>query len=236
MQADNTAASQSQDLLAELSAGTGGTFFHNDNAIAEGLDELAARPEFVYMLGFSPDNLKFDGSYHSLKVTVKNGTAKLEAGLKIDARRGYWAPNHSLSPAEEAKEEIEDAVFSRDELRDIPVKLHTEFFKQSEAKAELTVETRVDLKGLKFRKADDRNRDTLSIVTGLFDQNGRYIKGTERTMEMQLRDQTLEAGKNSGLLIKESFDIPPGRYVLRVVVRDTEGRSMAAENEGVEIP
>jgi hypothetical protein len=236
MQADSAAASLSQDLLAELAAGTGGTFFHNDNAIAEGLDELAARPEYVYMLGFSPDNLKFDGSYHSLKVTVKNGTAKLETGLKIDARRGYWAPNHSLSPAEEAKEEIEDAVFSRDELRDIPVKLHTEFFKQSEAKAELTVETRIDLKGLKFRKADDRNRDTLSIVTGLFDQNGRYIKGTERTMEMQLRDPTLEAGKNSGLLVKESFDIAPGRYIVRVVVRDTEGRSMAAENEGVEIP
>lgn len=236
MQADSAAASLSQDLLAELAAGTGGTFFHNDNAIAEGLDELAARPEFVYMLGFSPDSLKFDGSYHSLKVTVKNGPSKLETGLKIDARRGYWAPNHSLSPAEEAKEEIEDAVFSRDELRDIPLKLHTEFFKQSEAKAELTVETRIDLKGLKFRKADDRNRDTLSIVTGLFDQNGRYVKGTERTMEMQLRDQTLEAGKNSGLLVKESFEIAPGRYIVRVVVRDTEGRSMAAENEGVEIP
>ncbi len=231
VQADITAASLAQDLLGELAYGTGGTFFHNDNALADGLEELAARPEYVYVLGFSPDNLKFDGSYHGLKVTLKNGT-----NLKIDARRGYWAPNHAISPAEEAKEEIEDAVFSREEMMDIPVKLHTEFFKQSEAKAELTVETRIDLKGLKFRRADDRNRDTLTVVTGLFDQNGRYMKGTERTMEMQLRDQTLEAGKSSGLTVKESFDVPPGRYVVRVVVRDTEGRSMAAQNEGVEIP
>jgi VWFA-related protein len=231
MQADNAEASQAQDLLAELAYGTGGTFFHNDNGLAEGLDELAARPEYVYVLGFSPDNLKFDGSYHGLKVTLKNG-----ANLKVAARRGYWAPNHSLSPAEEAKEEIEDAVFSRDELLDIPVKLHTGFFKQSEFKAELTVETRVDLKGLKFRRAEDRNRDTLTVVTGLFDQNGRYVKGTQRTLDMQLRDQTLDAGKSSGLLVKESFDVPPGRYVVRVVVRDTEGRSMAAQNEGVDIP
>lgn len=231
LQADSSAASQAQDLLAELAYGTGGTFFHNDNGLAEGLDELAARPEYVYVLGFSPDSLKLDGSYHGLKVTLKN-----RANLKVAARRGYWAPNHSISPAEEAKEEIEDAVFSRDELLDIPVKLHTEFFKPSEFKAELTVETRVDVKGLKFRKADDRNRDTLTVVTGLFDQNGRYVKGTERTMDMQLRDQTLDAGKNSGLIVKESFDIPPGRYVVRVVVRDTEGRSMAAQNEGVDIP
>jgi VWFA-related protein len=236
MQADITAASLAQDLLGELAAGTGGTFFHNDNALADGLQELAARPEYVYVLGFSPDNLKFDGSYHGLKVTLKNGAGVNTANLKIAARRGYWAPNHSISPAEEAKEEIEDAVFSREERLDIPVKLHTEFFKQSQAKAELTVETRVDLKGLKFRKADDRNRDTLTVVTGLFDQNGRYMKGTERTMEMQLRDQTLDAGKSTGLVVKESFEVPPGRYVVRVVVRDTEGRSMAAQNEGVEIP
>ncbi len=181
VQADITAASLAQDLLGELAAGTGGTFFHNDNGLADGLQELAARPEYVYVLGFSPDNLKFDGSYHGLKVTLKNGASVNRANLKVDARRGYWAPNHSISPAEEAKEEIEDAVFSREEMLDIPVKLHTEFFKQSEAKAELTVETRVDLKALKFRKADDRNRDTLTVVTGLFDQNGRYMKGTERT-------------------------------------------------------
>lgn len=236
VQADITAASLAQDLLGELAAGTGGTFFHNDNGLADGLQELAARPEYVYVLGFSPDNLKFDGSYHGLKVTLKNGASVNRANLKVDARRGYWAPNHSISPAEEAKEEIEDAVFSREEMLDIPVKLHTEFFKQSEAKAELTVETRVDLKALKFRKADDRNRDTLTVVTGLFDQNGRYMKGTERTLDMQLRDQTLEAGRNSGLTLKESFDVPPGRYVVRVVVRDTEGRAMAAQNQGVEIP
>ncbi len=230
-QADQTEASLDSDILAEFAAATGGTFFNNDNGIADGLKQLGARPEYVYVLGFSPDNLKNDGSYHGLKVTLKNG-----ANLKVEARRGYWAPNHAVGPAEEAREEVQDAVFSRDERMEIPVKLHTEFFKQSEAKAELTVETLVDLKTLKFRKADDRNRDTLVVVTGLFDQNGRYVKGTERTMDMQLRDQTLETALNSGMMVKESFDIPPGVYVVRVVVRDSEGRSMAARNEGVEIP
>jgi hypothetical protein len=236
MQADIAAASQAQDLLGELAAGTGGTFFHNDNGLAEGLQELAARPEYAYVLGFSPDNLKFDGSYHGLKVKLKNGAGVTESNLKIDARRGYWAPNHSISPAEEAKEEIEDAVFSREERLDIPVKVHTEFFKQSESKAELTAETRIDLKGLKFRKAEDRNLDTLTVVTSLFDQNGRYVKGTERTLDMRLRDQTMETARSRGMVLKESFTVPPGRYVVRVVVRDTEGRSMSEQNDGVEIP
>ena len=119
------------------------------------------------------------------------------------------------------------------------MKLHTEFFKQSEFQAQLTVETHVDVNGLKFRKADDRNRDNLTVVTGLFDENGRYVKGTERTMDMRLRDQTLESARALGALglnVKESFDLAPGRYSVRVVVRDSEGRSITAQNAGVEIP
>ncbi len=231
-QYESDAASLSQDLLGEVAAGTGGTFFHNNNGLEEGLKELAARPEYVYVLGFSPDNLKLDGSYHGLKVTLKNG-----ASLTVEARRGYWAPNHAVSAAEQAQEEVEDAMFSRQEILDIPVKLHTEIFKQSEAKAQLSIETRIDLKALKFKKADDRNRDTLTVVTGLFDENGRYVKGTQTVLDMQLKDQTLESARGSGPMkvSKVTFDVPPGRYVVRVVVRDLEGRSMAAQNEGVEI-
>jgi hypothetical protein len=230
MQAENAAASQASDVLEEVADGTGGTFFHNDNGIEEGLKQIAARPEFVYVLGFSPQNLKLDGSYHGLKVSLKN-----PAALTARARRGYWAPNHKLDPAEQSREEIREAVFSLEETREIPVELTTEFFKSSEAKAELTVSARVGLNGLKFRKVEDRNRDTLTVVTGLFDQNGRYIKGIERVIEMRLRDQTLEKAVSSGISVKGSFDVPPGRYVVRVVVRDSEGQALASRNGTVEI-
>lgn len=231
IRAEQTEADAKQDLLAEVAANTGGRFFHNDNNIEEGIQQLAARPDYMYVLGFSPDNLKFDGSYHRLKVTTKTG-----AKYEIEARRGYWAPHHAVDPAEEAKEEVEDAVFSREEMLGIPVKIHTEFFKQDPAKAQLTVETRIDVTGLKFKKTEDRNRENVTVVTSVFDDNGRYLKGTERVLEMKLRDQTLDAAMKAGLTVKEGFDIPPGRYIARVVVRDSEGNSMAAANQGIEIP
>jgi VWFA-related protein len=230
-QADITAASQGQDVLGELAAGTGGTFFHNDNRLTEGLNLLAARPEYVYVLGYSPDNLKFDGSYHALKVAVRNASR-----LTLQARRGYWAPNHEVDPAEQARDEIREAVFSRDEIQDIPVDLQTEFFKSGELTAELTVVTRLDLKGLRFRKAEERNNDTLTVVAGLFDPNGNYVAGIQRVIELRLRDQTLETMRNAGISVKVSFPVAPGRYVVRVVVRDSEGKTMAARNGGVEIP
>jgi VWFA-related protein len=228
--ADMTAQSVQADTLAEVADNTGGTFFHNDNGLEEGLKELAAKPETVYVLGFSPQNLKLDGSYHGLKVSLKSA-----AGLTTRARRGYWAPNHKLDPAEQSREEIREAVFSLEETQEIPVELTTEFFKSSESTAQLTVSARVGLSGLKFRKADDRNRDTLTVITGLFDQNGRYIKGLERVIDMRLRDQTLERAVAAGMSVKGTFEVPPGRYVVRIVVRDSEGQSMASRNGTVEI-
>jgi hypothetical protein len=73
------------------------------------------------------------------------------------------------------------------------------------------------------------------VVTGMFDQDGRYVKGTQRIIDLRLREQTLDKLLDSGMNVKETFDIPPGRYVVRVVVRDGEGLAMAARNGTVNI-
>jgi len=36
--------------------------------------------------------------------------------------------------------------------------------------------------------------------------------------------------------VKTSFDVAPGRYAVRVVVRDAEGQKMAAQTGAVDIP
>jgi hypothetical protein len=39
----------------------------------------------------------------------------------------------------------------------------------------------------------------------------------------------------AGLTLKTSFDVKPGTYLVRLVVRDAEGQTMSAENGTVEI-
>ena len=219
-----------QDVLAEIAEGTGGTFFRNNNDLKEGFRRVAAAPEYLYILGFSPQNLKFDGTFHKLKVVVKD-----PAGLAVQARRGYYAPRHFSNAEETAKAEIADAVFSREEMHGLPVELHTQFFKSGEVDAKVTVLARVDLKHMPFRKADGRNLDDLTVVSALFDRDGHYITGIRKVIEMRLRDETL-AKLSSGITVKTSFDTKPGSYFVRLVVRDAEGQLMSAENSAVEIP
>jgi VWFA-related protein len=223
-------AEATEDVLAELAEGTGGTFFHNNNDLDAGFASVAMAPEVSYVLGFSPQALKPDGSFHRLKISVVE-----RKNISIQARRGYYALKRSSNAEEDAKADIQDAVFSREEMRDIPVDLQTQFFKPNAASAKLTILAKVDLRRLAFKKLDGRNRDNLMIVSALFDRNGNYVTGMTKTVEMKLRDETL-AHLSSGITVKSSFDVKPGTYIVRLVVRDSEGQAMAAQNGAVEIP
>jgi VWFA-related protein len=225
------AQSAQSDILAQLADGTGGTFFHNRNDIDEGLREATAAPAMSYLLGFSPQNMKVNGAYHTLKVSL---TGKQK--FTIQARHGYYAPRTIADPAEAAKEEIQEALFSQDEIHDLPVELQTQFFKKDPSQARLAVLTHVDVKGIRFRKAEGRNRDDLTVATAIFDENGNFVTGGEKIVQMKLLDKTFDRLSHSGFTLKSSFDVKPGTYLVRLVVRDAEGSQMAARNGAVSIP
>ena len=75
----------SEDVMAEMALGTGGTYIHNTNDLRGGLKTLLSSPEYLYLLEFHAHDLKRDNSYHRLTVKVDR------KGLKVQARRGYFA-------------------------------------------------------------------------------------------------------------------------------------------------
>jgi VWFA-related protein len=229
-QYSSQSAWEEENILRDLAFGTGGSFFHNNNDLDAGFRYIAAAPEYWYVLGFSPQNLKLDGRFHGLKVTVRNGQK-----LTILTRKGYYAPKHMADPAEEAKQEIEDALFSQEEMHDLPIDLRTQFFKPSDLDAKLAVLVHVDVKKMHFQKAEGRNLNNLTIVSGLFDRNGKFITGNQKVLEMHLKDDTLAYRLGSGITVKSSFDVKPGSYLVRLVVRDAQGQ-LSAANGAIEIP
>ncbi len=219
------------DVLEELADGTSASYFHNSNDLDAGFRQVALAPEYSYVLGFSPANLKLDGKFHALKVTLAT-----KERYSVQARRGYFAPKHSTDPAQLAKQEVEEEVFSQEQLHDLPAELKTQFYKVDATDAKLVVLTHVDIGRLRFRKEDGRNRNDLTIVAALFDRNGNYITGSEKILEMRLRDTTLAKLEQTGVTLKANFDVKPGDYVVRMVVRDSEAAQLTAVNGMVQIP
>jgi VWFA-related protein len=224
------AQAQAANVLRDFAYGTGGTYFGNSNDITGGMKLLGSSPETSYVLSFSPQNQKMDGRYHTIKVTLAS-----KQKYTVQARRGYYAPKKVNDPQELAKAEIQEAVFSQEEMGDLPLDLQTQYFK-TETAVKLSVVSHVGVKSIHFRKADGRNVDNLTLATVIFDQNGNYVTGGEKILEMRLLDTTYERMSRTGLTVKSSFEVKPGRYLVRQVVRDSEGAQMAARNGAVEIP
>jgi VWFA-related protein len=220
-----------QFVLMDFAYGTGGTFFHNSNDLEAGLKLAGGVPEVSYVLGFSPQNQKMDGKYHALKVTLAQ-----KQKYTIQARRGYYAPKKLDDPREMERQEIQEAVFSQDEIHDLPLSLQTQYFKTEDTGARLSVVSHLELKGMHFRKAEGRNFDDLTVATVVFDENGNFVTGGEKIVKMRLLDATFDKLSRTGLTVKSSFEVKPGKYMIRQVVRDSEGAQMAARNGTVVIP
>jgi VWFA-related protein len=225
------AQQENQYVLGDLAYGTGGTFFHNSNDLQGGLQLAGLAPEVSYVLAFSPQNRKMDGQYHLLRVELAK-----KSKYSIQARRGYYAPRKVDDPRELARQEIQEAIFSQEEINELPLNLQTQYFKNGAEGARLSIVSRLELKNMHFRKSDGRSLDDLTLATAIFDENGNFITGGEKTVQMRLKDTTYERLAHTGLTVKSSFAVKPGRYLVRQVVRDSEGSQMAARNGAVEIP
>ncbi len=224
-------ARQQTEGMQSLALDTGGVFFNNNNDLDAGFRKVAGIPTAYYLLAFSPQNLKFDGRFHPIQ--VKLVTLK---GLTVQARRGYFAPKKPADATEQEKDEIREALFSQDETHELPIDVHTQFFMKDEADARITVLTRIDLHPLHFRKEVDRNVDNLTFVTAVFDQDGHQISAQEKDVQLRMFDGTLERYLQSGITMKTSFDVKPGTYLVRAVVRDSESGQISGLNRTVEIP
>ena len=217
-------------VLADLAGGTGGRFFENTND-ADGALSRTSPPEYLYVLGFVPGNLKPDGGFRTLKVTLRNSK-----GLTLEARRGYYAPPFLEDTAENGRQEIAEAMFSRTETRELPVSLQTQFVRTTAGDATVVVLAKLDLSGIPFRKEADRNRDDITLVVGLFDSDGNYVSGVQKIVEMRLRDETLLRNRTSGYTVRTDFHVKSGTYMVRLVARDSEGSLLTGRSGAVEIP
>lgn len=217
-------------VLAGMAASTGGTYFHNRNDLSVGLSQALAAPTVSYILGFRPEGATDDGKLHKLRVEVASGK------YQIQARNGYFARKKLADPEEEAKQEVREELFSGEEVVTLPVQLNTQFMNIDATSSQLTVLTHLDINGIRFRKADGRNRNDVVVATGVFDSNGLLVDGQMKEVALKLQDATVERLRQKGITFKTVFKVKPGSYIVRSVLRGSEGDQLTAKNVTTVIP
>jgi VWFA-related protein len=227
---DASAEAAATGTLREIANGTGGQFLTNDNNLLGGMRKMLLPPEVSYVLTFSPSELKYNGAFHSLKVSLASGR-----GLTVQARKGYFAPRAKATPEELAREEIREAVFSQNVIQDLPLTLSTAVRRTSGPNSEIALQANLEVHSLPFQRQGDRNLENLTCAVALFDRDGKYVSGFQKNYALALKDSTLADAQKSGLNFKSHVLVKPGTYTVRVVVRDSQSRQMAAASKAVEV-
>lgn len=221
-------------VLAQVAEDTGGQFFHNDNDLNMGIRKVTGPSGAYYVLAFAPRNLKLDGRFHSLKVTL----SEHRPGVTLQARRGYFAPKKAVKEEQEedeTQEKIREAVLSRGETQELPLDVSTEVSKTS-GKTEFSVMARLDARPIHFQRAGDRNLNTLTFVSTIFDADGAWVTGQQSQVRLNLPDDSLQKLlASAGIVVRATFQLKPGTYTVREVVIDSEDHHLGAVSSEVEI-
>ena len=231
-----------EDVLAQVAEGTGGEFFHNNNDLKAGFGRLAGSPG-SYILAFAPKDLKPDGKFHQLKVTL----AEKEPAYSIQARRGYFAPRNEAeakagakeveasSAADQVQEQMREALLSKTEIAQFPVVLDAKVSEGQGETHELSLLSHVDPQSLHFQKEGDHNLDTLTFIFGVFDQKENLVIAQQRHATVDVADGQLPEFLKAGMNVDMAFQLKPGSYRIREVVTDSEQR-LTALSRNVDIP
>jgi VWFA-related protein len=222
-------------VLADAAADTGGEFIHNDNDLNAGMRKATTLSDTYYTLAFAPKNLKPDGRFHTLKVTL----SEKHAGVTLQARRGYFAPkkeDEQKEKEEAADDELREAVLSQAEMRQLPLDISTELAKAA-GKNEFSVMARLDPKPIHFQKVGDRNVNTLTFVSTIFDGDGKWISAQRQEVRLNLLDASMkDLLASPGVVARTTFELQPGSYTIREVVMDSAEHHLGAVSRQVKIP
>jgi VWFA-related protein len=223
-------AQAQEDPLFTLAQDTGGIFFHNNNDFYAGIQKISNRQAFYYVLTYATPSLKADGRYHKIKLEISR------PGLELTYRKGYYAPKEQVTFERRKKEDILEALQSPANLNEIPISFSYNYFQLDDSRYQVALFTNVSVRGMHFLQEESRHKNLIILVVIALDENDRYVDGLEKSVDFSLSEPSYAALLNHGFSSKVDLRLPPGRYKIRAVVRESFQSKMGSIIKGIEIP
>src|SRR5215470_16189905 len=183
----------SQEGLTYLARETGGFAVLDNNDLNLGIRRALKDQQSYYLLGFDPEDVKFDRKYHSIKLKVNR------PGLLARTRSGFIGyadkPKEPVPQTREAQ--ILSALFSPFGARDVTAQMTSFFFNMPNPNRKQKNEPEsisfvrsffhIDASNLTFKDAENGDRVLkMEIATFTFAENGAVVEQHGRAFELRL--------------------------------------------------
>jgi VWFA-related protein len=223
-----------ESSLHTIALDTGGKFYRNNNDIKQGLDGLLQINAAYYLLGFQPEEGKWDGKFHTLKVAVRG-----RPDLSVSTRKGYTARGEKTEETKITNPKVAqviEAISSPLVRRDIDLQL-TPFYSDNSKREPITrTLLHIDATRLNFKQVEGRYKTDLEVVGFIFDSQGKLADNFNDIIALNFLPKTYEETLKRGLLSSRTMNLKPGVYQLRVFVRETDSGLIGTANNFIDIP
>ena len=219
-----------QEVMATLSSDTGGKAFFDSNDFAPAFAQVQRDTSAYYAIGFHSTNPARDGNYRKLTIKINR------PGVKLEYRPGYYAPaDFQHSGHEDRERELEEQLASDLPATDMAVYHGCDVFQAG----------REPLLCAGFA---DRARLADSVCEGRRQGQGHaghHRRGDRRGEaahrpcardgEAEPRSRSLKA-RQKNIQYTTSFNLPPGKYRLKFVVRENQTGRMGSFEAEITLP
>lgn len=219
-----------QDALFYVANETGGELFKDTNNLRDQLGRVLDRSDVTYLLSFERSDLRADGAYHRLRVK-----AKLPAGARVSFRPGYFAPRpfRDLDPLEKNLL-AGDGIAAATPRHDLDLDLLAAPFRTGSGAAYVPVIIEVGGKSLLAAQAD-KGVLGLEIYAYASDERGEMKDYFTQVVGLEA-GKAAKALSSGGLKYYGHLELAPGRYRVRVLVRNRADGRTGVASAPVEVP
>jgi VWFA-related protein len=211
---------RSQDSLYALAKDTGGTAMFDYNDLSKGIVDAANALSSYYIIGYYSTHTAADGKFRRVKVTL-NGSYATTADATY--RQGYYADKTfaNFNTAEKERQ-LEDALMLEDPITEIPIALEVNFFQLNRAEYFVPVAVKIPGSELALAKRRGATRTLIDFIGEVKDENGYTQQNVRDKLDIKLPDDVATQFANRPVQYETGFTLLPGKYVIKLLARDSE--------------
>lgn len=231
---EETARLNSVTTLDELSEETGGYTIKNTNDIVEGLKKILDELSNHYVLTYASSNQNYNGKFRRIAVKLTQ-----QGDFRIRARRGYYGLRTlDDSPILVREAPLFERINSPSPIGDFPFYAHALHFRGTNSSRLVAIYTEFPVSALKFDvdgKAKKFSSQFALLALIKNDSNEIVRKlGQEFTLSGPLAQ--LEEIKQRPQIYNHLVLLPPGKYTLEAIARDTATGKASVSRTSFEVP
>jgi len=218
-----------QETLVTLASDTGGRAFLDSNDFSKIFKGVQQDTSTYYLLGYHSANTARDGRYRH--IVVKSGSP----GVKIDYRRGYYAPaDYKHSTQDDKERQLEEELASELPTTDLPLYLGVAYFRLEGNKFFVPISLVVPGSQIPFVRSSDHDKATLDVIGMVLDNEHHPLNRIRDTVKLAVSTSTEVQKKN--VQYDTGMSLLSGKYHLKFVVRENQTGRMGSFETDIEVP